>query len=1449
MRVWAKLGMVVYFLTLSGPHRRPAPGEAGEAGMTLRALLVVAVLLAGPALSPIPAQAAIEDWPTYLHDAQLQSANQTDTIIGTGNSGQLVKKWSFVTGGPIAAGATVVGGVAYVGSWDGYEYALDAGTGALIWKTFLGITTGNPICSPPKAGVTSTATVQNGVVYLGGGDSNWYALDAATGAVLWTVPTGDNSATGGHYNWSSPLIYNGFAYIGIASMGDCPLVQGQLLQVNLSTHQVVNTFNVVPNGLVGGGIWTTPSIDPATNTIFVDTGTINDPSENLAQAVLALDSGTLTLKSSWQVPPVDTVLDSDWGTSPILFTDEKGNQLVSATNKNGYAYAFNRGNLAAGPVWRTWVAVGGQCPLCGDGSVASAAFAQGTLFVAGGNTTIGGAGYQGFVRALDPATGAVKWEHGTAGPVLPAVAWVNGLLVDGAGSTVEVLDASSGTRLYSYTTGAQLYGPPSVVNGTVYMGSTDGVLYAFDLGAATSPAPDPSCPSGWTCQDLGGPQPAGSETVGGGTWSLVAGGAGLGGAADQLRLASQALTGDAQVVARVTSLQSGGGTAQAGLMVRQSADPGSPDYAMVVEQNGNLVVAERSQFGGATATLAIRGAAGAPLYLEIQRRGDTFTAATSSDGTSFTLVPGATVALQLPSSVMAGMIASSGTNGSAGTAGFDTVSLGVPSNQPQQAPPANPCPSGWSCSDIGDPAVVGNQSLSSGTWTVQGAGGDIYEYTDQLHYVWQQLAGDGTVSARITSQANTSPYAKAGVMLRQSTDSGSPEYSALVTPSNGLLVQYRGSEGLRTTQVLSTPDPLPAYIEVARSQGFFSTYISADGITWTYLAGSSVQLSLSGGVLAGLAITSHNVTALGSATMDNVSVTTSAPPPPTACPSGWSCADVGNPTPAGAQSLSGSTWTIQGGGGDIWTTSDQFHYVWQSLAGDGTFSARVTSQTNTDPWAKAGVMLRQTTDPGSPAYAAFVTPGNGITVQYRTTQGGTTSQAAGMAGATPAYLEVARSQGTFTAYSSQDGVSWSPIPGSSVTMSWSGSALAGMAVTSHNVETASTVVFDGPQLSNTAPPPPTACPSGWSCGDMGGATPSGAQNLSGGTWTVQGGGGDIWGTSDQFHFVWQTLASDGTVSARVSSQSNTSAWAKAGVMLRQTTDPASPYYAAFVTPSNGVVVQYRAAQGGSAAQAVQVSGTTPAYLRAGRSGGTFAAYTSTDGSTWSIVPGSMVSLGITGAVLAGLAVTSHNVGALSTVAFDSVAISTAAPALPVCPSGWTCGDVGGATPAGDETLTGGSWTIDGGGGDIWGTSDQFHFDQQPLAGDGKVSAHLTSQANTSPWAKAGVMLRQTTSAGSPYYAVYVTPSNGVVVQYRSAQDANAVQVVQVTGAVPAYLRVARSGTTYTTSTSTDGSAWTPLAGSTVTIGISGGMLAGLAVTSHNTTAICTAVFDSVAVSA
>ena len=635
-----------------------------------------------------------DSWTTSLHDVE-RTGSSSDTNISTSSAPTLTKLWSYQAGGIVASQVSVSGGTAYFGSWDGYENAVNATTGALEWKTYLGVTTAPPAdnCFPSTAGVDSAATIVNGVDYVGGGDNYWYALNASTGAVLWRVLVG--SPTGvydGHYNWSSPLIVNGYAYVGVASFGDCPLIQGQLIQVNLATGTIQNTANLVPNGQIGGGIWTSPAYDPATNTIYTATGTETTPSQQWAQAVLAINATTMEVTDSWKLPETEAIFDSDFGTSTTLFSDANGDQLLGVINKNGYMYAFNRNSLSSGPIWQRQIAIGGDCPTCGDSSVSSAAaFGSGTLFVAGGQGFINGVGYPGTIDALNPATGAIEWQHPAPGTVIGALTYDNGMLIDAAGSVLEILDATTGQRLYSDDTGSAMWAAPSIADGNIYTGNNAGTVTAFALPSTPPPTPpaDPNCPSTFTCQDIGSPTPAGTEAVAGGAWTIAAGGTGVGGTSDSFRLASQTASGDTQVTAQVTQVPTTAGS-QAGLMIRQRNDPGSPYYAVLAEPNNTLAVEYRSQFGGQTQVAATTTDPGVPLSLMIQRVGDTFQAATSSNGVTYTLVPGSTASLPLPTAAMAGLAVSSGANGTPGTALISAVTIGAPARLPRHRPRPHP---------------------------------------------------------------------------------------------------------------------------------------------------------------------------------------------------------------------------------------------------------------------------------------------------------------------------------------------------------------------------------------------------------------------------------------------------------------------------------------------------------------------------------------------------------------------------------------------------------------------------------------------------------------------------------------------------------------------------------------------------------------------------------------
>ena len=413
-------------------------------------------------------------------------------------------------------------------------------------------------CFPSTAGVDSAAAMVNGVVYVGGGDNYWYALNASTGAVLWRVLVGSpTGAYDGHYNWSSPLIVNGYAYVGVASFGDCPLIQGQLIQVNLATGTIQNTANLVPNGQIGGGIWTSPAYDPATNTIYTATGTETTPSQQWAQAVLAINATTMEVTDSWKLPETEAIFDSDFGTSTTLFTDANGDQLLGVINKNGYMYAFNRNSLSSGPIWQRQIAIGGDCPTCGDSSVSSAAaFGSDTLFMAGGQ----GFDQWGRVPGHDRRAQSGHRSHRVATPRARHRDRGADLRQRHAHRRRRI--RTRDTRRHHRATAVQLQHRIGDVGGPEHrrrhhlhgQQRRDRHRHRLAEHAPIPPTARSQLPGNFTCQDIGSPTPAGSETVANGAWAIEAGGTGVGGTSDSFRLASETNSGDTQVTADVTGV-------------------------------------------------------------------------------------------------------------------------------------------------------------------------------------------------------------------------------------------------------------------------------------------------------------------------------------------------------------------------------------------------------------------------------------------------------------------------------------------------------------------------------------------------------------------------------------------------------------------------------------------------------------------------------------------------------------------------------------------------------------------------------------------------------------------------------------------------------------------------------------------------------------------------------
>jgi hypothetical protein len=189
-------------------------------------------------------------------------------------------------------------------------------------------------------------------------------------------------------------------------------------------------------------------------------------------------------------------------------------------------------------------------------------------------------------------------------------------------------------------------------------------------------------------------------------------------------------------------------------------------------------------------------------------------------------------------------------------------------------------------------------------------------------------------------------------------------------------------------------------------------------------------------------------------------------------------ADIGQVAVAGSTTNSNGIYTVRASGADIWGTRDEFRFVYGALNGDGEITARVDSVSATDPWTKAGVMIRERLGAGSKNAYTFVSAGNGINFQRRVSAGGVTGPSGMAAGVTraPYWVRVRRIGNVLTGYVSSDGLAWRQ-QGSTVTITMGASVYAGLAVTSHRDGALARAVFSNVNINTVGTtPPPTNSP-------------------------------------------------------------------------------------------------------------------------------------------------------------------------------------------------------------------------------------------------------------------------------------------------------------------------------------------------------------------------------------
>lgn len=376
-------------------------------------------------------------WANFGQVPQNLRSNPYENTLSNTNVSNLKLKWQANVGtnnlgspSPVYANGTI-----YIAGPNGILNAYNATTGSVKWQ--FNPKTGFPVLSNPLVDAA------NGLVFFGtlghqnpGSPSPFYAVDANTGALVWSVILPCNE-------FGEPSLAFQTIYIGTSlNYGPSGTIYA-LDEVSGKVNWHVTT---------GGGVWRSIAVDTTAQTVFAGVG---DP----AFQILALDA--ITGATKWQIVVPNSSEDLDPGSAMVV-----ANSMVYFSDKNGSVYALheNDGSVA----WSTQIA-----KISVDDVSTPAVGPNGVLYVGS---------LDAYLYALNATTGAVVWKAANVGGLDSSPAIVNDVVYFASfNSNIYALDASTDAVLWSYTTGGKSFSSPIVVNGWLYCGSGDGNLYAFSL--------------------------------------------------------------------------------------------------------------------------------------------------------------------------------------------------------------------------------------------------------------------------------------------------------------------------------------------------------------------------------------------------------------------------------------------------------------------------------------------------------------------------------------------------------------------------------------------------------------------------------------------------------------------------------------------------------------------------------------------------------------------------------------------------------------------------------------------------------------------------------------------------------------------------------------------------------------------------------------------------------
>ncbi len=186
---------------------------------------------------------------------------------------------------------------------------------------------------------------------------------------------------------------------------------------------------------------------------------------------------------------------------------------------------------------------------------------------------------------------------------------------------------------------------------------------------------------------------------------------------------------------------------------------------------------------------------------------------------------------------------------------------------------------------------------ADGSILMNGIGSDIWGTNDQFRYAYKSLTGNGSMIARVDAlDASPNEWAKAGVMIRQGTGTGSQNAASVATggAGGGASFQRRVNEGIDSTSdhdLAEGPFATPTWVKIERVGNMFSSFFSVDGETWVQ-AGEAMEIEMTDPVMIGFAVCSHNANQATSAQFSNVSFTGSVS-------GAWTAEEIGVAQPEG----------------------------------------------------------------------------------------------------------------------------------------------------------------------------------------------------------------------------------------------------------------------------------------------------------------------------------------------------------------------------------------------------------------------------------------------------------------------------------------------------------------------------------------------------------------------